>query len=126
MKRFIKWLAFISGVGNDIQREARKEIGENLIQDSYWWNGGLMYSSPINSVANFSVLYGEKLKEGFYRPDISKIRDDVYKMEKQNLYVHKDREIYGYWSDKTYPHFISIKDYRLEEGYKPKLRIVWK
>lgn len=126
MKRVIRFLANISGVTERIQVETRKDIGEVLIQDAYWWNGGITYNHAIWDIANFSVLYGERLKEGFIRPDISRIRDEVYRMQSQNLNIFDDREVYGYWNNIKVPHFIDKEKYDGEEGYKPLLRIVWK
>ncbi|MAX51534.1 MAG: hypothetical protein CMH22_06100 [Methylophaga sp.] len=126
MRNFIKWLADISGVTKRIELEERVRIGSNLIQDAYWWNGGITYKEPIYEVANFSTLYGEELKSGVYNPNIYSIRDDIYKMKSQNLIIWEDREVYGYWSDENKPYFISKEDYKGEEGYTPKLRIKWK
>lgn len=136
MKKFAKWLAEFTGVDRDIEREACRQVGNSLLQDSYWFNGGLMYSEPVNDVQNFMILYGEELKEG-YIPRISDIRDDVYRARKENLSIQENREVYGYVT-KDSSHFIAVdklhelEDPRSElygmkkEDLKPKFRIKWK
>lgn len=99
MKRFARWLSDITGATKDIEREIRRDIGERLLQESYWFNGGIMYKEPINNVQNFMVLYGEKLKQNIC-PNISSIRDDIYRAEKEGLNLNIDREVYGYWDNK--------------------------
>ena len=125
MKTIIRWLSNISGVTREIIEEERKYIGGRLIQYSYWFNGGLMYSTPLTSVANFAMLFGEALKEDNCTPDISTLRDNLYKMEAQELNVFDHREVYGYWSDKQ-PHFIGLEEYSGKKGYRPLLRIKFK
>ncbi len=124
MKTIIRWLSEITGVANKIREEERIFIGNKLLQDSYWFNGGIMYNKPIKSISNFATLYGEQLKEGYY-PSISPLRDDIYKMEEQRLSVFHDREVYGYWSDLN-QEFIRKEDYDGEEGCQALLKIKWK
>lgn len=78
MRKFIKWLADISGVTLKIQVETYKEIGGRMYQDHYWWNGGIMYLYPQPQVMRAFELYAEAYKNGCY-PDINQIRDQVYK-----------------------------------------------
>ena len=136
MKRLIRYLADITGVTREIEYAAYSNVGDRLLSGSYWFNGGMMYGYPINSVQNFMVLYGDKLKNGNYFPDISGIRDDIYRAEKEGLNLNIDREVYGYW-DETYSRFLPLdkleelddpKSFffgKRKEDLKPQLRIKW-
>ena len=138
MKRFIKWLADITGLTRDIEYSAYREVGNRLLMQSYWFNGGITYDYSINSVQNFMVLYGERLKDGYFFPDISRIRDDIYRAEKEGLNLNVDREVFGYWNREE-NYFIPIENLEQElrdplspifgakkEDLRPQMRIKWK
>ncbi|MBX4188255.1 MAG: hypothetical protein KW793_03935 [Candidatus Doudnabacteria bacterium] len=93
MKKLIQWLADVSGVTRDIEIKSIKMVGGCMFQNAYWWNGGMVYQK-MNSVAwNSFFLYAEGLKLGNHSPDINRIRDDVYRMEKENRTIDPNSSI---------------------------------
>lgn len=124
MKKLIKWLSDISGVTKETRRESFESVGRNLLQDSYWFNGGITYNYPLNDVQNFCILYGEQLQQGNYYPSISPIRDELYKCHKNNINLQTDREVYGYVLKDSY-HFVAVENFE-KESKNPKSPIFGK
>lgn len=76
MRKFIRWIADVSGVSTEIRHETMKEIGGRIYQDHYWFNG---HKSGAWMVCNTLAMYGKSLRDLCY-PNVSEIRSDVYKI----------------------------------------------
>jgi hypothetical protein len=94
MKKFIRWLADVSGVTKEIEIENTKSIGCHMKQYSYWFSGGLMHGDALKDVANVLSLYPEEcLKHG--NPNLCgsqhlNLREKLYKMNTNDESVFDD------------------------------------
>lgn len=73
MKKIIKWLADISGVTADIEKQTRIDVGHDLNSAKYWWNE----NKPIMNSWHLAAKY---YIQGYYRPPIDTIRKEVYEL----------------------------------------------
>lgn len=65
MKKFIKWLAVITGVAHEIEKEAYVHAGKHMKQYAYWYTGGLLVKGAKYDISNVLWEYPEWcLKKG--------------------------------------------------------------
>jgi hypothetical protein len=94
MKKFIYWLAEVSGVADDIKREHNHYIGSLMCRYHLWWWAGTPKLKHKMPVLNAFYLYGMALKSGWYTPNIGDIRDKVYKLgNHMHPDITKDQEV---------------------------------
>lgn len=85
MKKFIRFIARVSGVEKEIQEETTKQIGNYMSQYSHWF-------ASIPTAANVLELYSKPLKDGqttLIASQHDQIRDMVYELDKIKKNIHK-------------------------------------
>lgn len=91
--KFIKWIAEVTGVADEIRTENTKFIGHKMHDYSYWFTGGLIYGNNVKyDIANALAKYSEFLIKGesnLWGGMQSKLRDELYKLSEKNECVHK-------------------------------------
>jgi hypothetical protein len=55
MSKIIRWFADVTGVTQQIKKEAYKEAGINMQQYAYWYTGGIMVDGHKYDISN--ILY---------------------------------------------------------------------
>ena len=78
MKKFIRWLADVSGVTKDIEIETCEHVGHQMHDYSYWFNHFPMANYVL-------VLYSEHLRNGFlnlYGNELDKTRSKIAEFKK--------------------------------------------
>lgn len=88
MKRFIKWLAEISGVAEDIRIESYKTVGGRMQQYAYWFTGGILVNGHKYDISNILHEYPEWcLKLGnpsLYANQFDDLRQKLWKLSDDN------------------------------------------
>jgi hypothetical protein len=65
MKKFIRWIAEVTGVANQIRVEAYKQAGGSMQQYAYWYTGGLLVKGTKYDISNILWEYPQRcLKQG--------------------------------------------------------------
>jgi len=84
MKRFIRWIAEVTGVAKQIRVEAYKQAGSSMQQYAYWYTGGLMVDGHKYDISNILYEYPNRcLKQG--RPNLfggqfDELRQELWKL----------------------------------------------
>lgn len=78
MKKFVKFLAKVTGVEKDIRKEVTEEIGNRIYNDSFWFTG----SYYGDSYKELRIIYNVLQKIGVrlikkHRYSIDRIRDEI-------------------------------------------------
>lgn len=84
MRNVIRFIARISGVEERIKQENTRLIGGYMSQYSYWFSG-------LPTAGNALELYARELNKGhvvLYGDMSNKIREEVYKLHKDNKNIH--------------------------------------
>ncbi len=82
LKKFILWLAYISGVERDLDKSTRKQIGNDLVDASHWLGGGNVRIPAGNALC----LVGRNLQKDIgVHPD--RLRDSIDELDTE--FIHK-------------------------------------
>ena len=87
MKKIIRWISDITGVTNEIEKEACKRIGHSMYDYSYWFG-------KVPSIGNGLALYAKNLIEGhqnLYGDEHDKLRSELYKLYDENKNIHSNK-----------------------------------
>lgn len=96
MKKFIRWIAEVTGVAKQIRTEAYKQAGISMQQYAYWYNGGLMVDGHKYDISNILYEYPERcLKQGspnLFGGQFDKLRQELWKLsdEGKSIIVELD------------------------------------
>lgn len=90
MKKLIRYLSKISGVEEEIKVETCKQIGQSMLDYSYWFNLPIGYDA-----SNTLYLYSEHLRNGhshLYGSQFSSMRTEYYTLHKSGKWIHNNKE----------------------------------
>lgn len=89
IKKFIKYLANVSGVTKDIERQTLIEVGRGMQDYSYWFSGGLMHNEPLESVRDILTQYPKEcLLHGqptLFGSQFVNFRSKIYKLHESRM-----------------------------------------
>ena len=84
MKRFIRWIAEVTGVAKQIRVEAYKQAGSSMQQYAYWYTGGLMVDGHKYDISNILYEYPNRcLKQGspnLFGGQFDELRQELWKL----------------------------------------------
>lgn len=97
MKRFIRWIAEVTGVAKDIRVESYKLVGSSMQQYAHWYTGGIMVEGHKYDISNILYEYPNRcLKHGvpnLYGSQPIKLREDLWKLsdERKSIIVEQNK-----------------------------------
>jgi len=83
MEKLIRWIADVSGVTNEIEKETRFNISSQLLKSSTWYN-----ATERTRAANALYVYGLNVRTGYHYHD-DYLRDVLDKIGNENVQTNE-------------------------------------